>query len=96
MDPLFKPIIDRMPYHDPHTADQQFHHHSNSSTHSDPYANTLTGPLTGWMLGASKTFSQLRNKYYQWLFGPSGHVAERRQLGGAPFAVSKSVRMYTM
>jgi len=83
-----EPIIDQMTYHEGHTADQQFHQQSTSSTQSDPYVNTLTGPLTGWMLGASQTFGRLKHKYYQWLFGPSGQVAQRRQLGGAPFAGS--------
>jgi len=90
-----EPIIDQMTYHEGHTADQQFHQQSTSSTQSDPYVNTLTGPLTGWMLGASQTFGRLKHKYYQWLFGPSGQVAQRRQLGGAPFAGAGAANVLT-
>lgn len=84
--------IDRMTYHEPH-----HHHHHHSHTNSEPYVQRVTGPLTGWMLGASKTVTRLKNKYYRWLFGSGGssQVAEARQgFGGAPFAASIGVASY--
>jgi len=83
--------IDRMTYHEPH-------HDHHSHTNSEPYVKRVTGPLTGWMLGASKTVTRLKNKYYRWLFGSGGssQVAEARQgFGGAPFAGSGAGGLWT-